>query len=90
MNILASESETHSDEFYLEHRDLIRTINREFKIVLDQDGLYNGKLIGAGKYNHYVGDNDLALYHFNKAINCTKDFFRVNLRRGLTITFYSK
>ena len=76
----------------MEYSKLVSVVNKNFRIQLNQEGLYRNYLIGAGQYYKYLEDPDkvLTMHHFKKALNSTNDVFQIKLRRGLKIKFYTK
>lgn len=76
----------------MEHTKLVSLVNQNFRIQLNQSGLYRNYLIGAGQYHKYLDDQNLVLTkkHFKKAMNSTRQVIQIQLRRGLKIKFYTK
>ncbi len=74
------------------YSELVKLINSNFRIQLNQKDLYRNYLIGAGQYFKYLDDESLELTrsHFERALNSPKDIVEIKLRRGLRIKFYTK
>lgn len=65
-------------------------IDREFRIryVTNDDRV--SRMITARQYVDLIGCQDLAYRHFYRALNSGLDKFKVKLRRGLEVDFYSR
>lgn len=72
------------------NKELIKEVNKNFKIQIASGGLYRNFLTGAGQYHKHLNSVKLAEKHFNKALASKGDKITFKLRRGLTINFYTK
>ena len=75
-------------------KNYVTDINKNFVIRYQFDGDKKTSLIGAGKYINLLEKakdrEDMALRHFEKALNFQDKKLQIRLRGGLTINFCSK
>lgn len=67
----------------------VATINKNFIIKVENVQNKERKLIGAGQYFKYVGE-ELKIKHFNKVLGGGEQKYTFLIRNRLKINFYSK
>lgn len=74
--------------------NIVTKINKNFVIRYKFDEDKKTSLKGAGKYTSLLekakNPQEMALKHFNKALNSTETKTNIRLRGGLSITFHQK
>ena len=67
----------------------VASINKNFIIKIENIQNNEKKLIGAGQYFKYVGE-ELKIKHFNKVLEGKQQKYTFLIRSRLKINFYSK
>jgi uncharacterized protein with von Willebrand factor type A (vWA) domain len=74
--------------------NIITEVNKNFVIRYKFDQDKKTSIKGAGKYSHLLekakNPEEMALNHFNKALNSELTKINIRLRGGLSVTFHIK